>query len=289
MALTESFRNEEYTATLNLGEDADQVAGEYEVYVSLIHDWGDIVVDAERATRAAEGIYTYTFSATNCVSSGTHRIKWAYTLSSVDYVKNDYVKIVQQYVDIDTFFDNHPEYEDEFYDAFPALEKKARAIIDTYCGQDFQFFSSKSLTLDGNGKTTLTLPVRLDSLTSCTIDTDDVTDNIENVPDTDWYLRYSVQGDIHAGYYRTKFTEDSTVVVDGDWGWPYVPTNVELACETLIEDLISDDRENYKYGITRVWMDTQRFDFDPNIFYSTGNMEVDVLLMDYVLFNPEYI
>lgn len=290
MPLIESNIGETYTASLTLDEDADLVLGEYEVYVSLIHDWGDTVVSAERATRVSTGLYTYTFSATDCASSGVHRIKWEYTIDSVDYVKNTYVKIVQQYIDATTFFENHPEYEEEFYDSFNDIEKKVRSIIDSYCGQEFQFYGDKTLSFDGNGKSTLLMPVRLDAITEVLIDTDDdITTLVEIMPNTDWYLRYARQGDSQVGITRTTFTEDALITVNGDWGWPFVPMNITQAADMLIEDFISHDRENFRYGITRVWMDTQRFDFDPQIFSSTGNIDADMLLMDYVIFTPELV
>lgn len=290
MALVESNIGETYTSTLTLDEDADVVGSDYEVYASLIHDWGDVVVDAARATRVSEGIYSYTFSATNCASSGVHRIKWEYTIDDIDYVKNTYVKIIQQYIDADTFFDNHPEYEDEFYDSFDNLEKKVRGVIDSYCGQEFQFYSSKTLTFDGNGKSTMLMPVRVDTLTEILLDTDDdITDSVEILPSSDWYIRYDKEGDSQIGITRTTFTQDATITVNGDWGWPFVPSNISQAADILIEDFISNDRENFRYGITRVWMDTQRFDFDPNIFSSTGNIDADILLMDYVIFTPEMV
>lgn len=290
MPLIESNIGETYTASLTLDEDADLVLGEYEVYVSLIHDWGNLVVDSQRATRVSTGIYSYTFSTTDCSSSGLHRIKWEYTIDSVDYVKNTYVNIVQQYIDSTTFFENHPEYEEEFYDSFNDIEKKVRGIIDSYCGQEFQFYGGKTLTFDGNGKSTLLMPVRLDAIIEVLIDTDDdITTLVEVMPNTDWYLRYIKQGGSTVGITRTVFTEDATVTVNGDWGWPFVPSNITEAADMLIEDFISHDRENFRYGITRVWMDTQRFDFDPQIFSSTGNIDADMLLMDYVIFTPELI
>lgn len=288
--MEEIERGASYTATIQLSEAPDNVDGDDQVYVTLYHDWGGSALVAEQlATLVSSNLYTITFTASQMQSSGVHKIHWRYLIDDDVFVKNDYVDVIQTYISSDTFFAANPELEDEFADHFSDIERQARKTIDSFCNQNFQFYPGKTLTVDGNGQKVIGLPLRVDTLTSTLIDEDDVSDNIELVPETQRYVRYKKQGDSQVGITRTSFTYDSTVEILGDWGWPYVPINIETAAHLLILDLMSEDRENYKFGITRVWMDTQRFDFDPSILTTTGNVDVDTMLMDYVLFQPEVV
>lgn len=283
MALTEIKRNTAYTVDIDLGADADTVLGLYEVYVSLVHDWGDTVVAETRASRVSAGLYDHSFSPSEMASSGIHKVHWRWVSGGDEFTQNDYANVTQQYIDADSFFALHEELEDEYYDYFDAVESVARGVIDTFCGQSFQFFHDKDITFDGSGTAIQVLPMRIDDLTAATLDAVDVIDSVEILPDSDWYVRCVKEGEI------SKFTTDQPLVITGDWGWPYVPTNVTRACDYLIEDILSNDRANYKYGVKRAWQDLSRFDFTEVIYFTTGNLDVDVLLMDYVYFTPDMV
>ena len=52
---------------------------------------------------------------------------------------------------------------------------------------------------------------------------------------------------------------------------------------------MNDDSEYRRHGISNVSMDTVSYSMNPNFYESTGNIEADVLLMDYMLFIMDYI
>jgi len=286
MALTIVEREGTYTATIDTTVDVD-LDGDYQIWVTLTHDWGFTVVAETLATRTDVGEYEYAFTASDLDSSGVHKIHWRYEISAVESTTDQYIEIVQKHVSNDDFFDTYPELSDEFEVQYDWYEKQARRIIEPFCGQEFQFISTGILTYDGDGTSSLPLHRRLDSFSEVTIGTDgdDITDLVEfyNNDQNKRYLRYATTGDEVAGYTRSTFAKDADVQITGDWGWPYVPETVKAASLLLIYELMLGDRVNYTAGIDQVWMDTQRTEFRDALFDTTGNLDVDTLLMDYTI------
>jgi hypothetical protein len=81
------------------------------------------------------------------------------------------------------------------------------------------------------------------------------------------------------------------VTVSGDWGWIDPPSNITEATSLLILDILEQNRrEHHSYGILRLDQDTNRIAFDSSMFSeSTGNIDVDVLIMDYIYWIPDWI
>jgi hypothetical protein len=284
MALVLVNREDDYIATINTGTDVDQELGEYLITVSLIHDWGTIIVDEAEPTRDSAGLYSYVFA--DMASSGVHKIRWTYTQGGDVFVKDQFIEVVQRYITSDDFFNKYPELGTEFEPYFNDLEGAARKIIDTFCGQNFQYIEG-SLTFDGNGRKDLYLGRRLDTMISVFIDETDVSTTITGLSD-DEFDRY-IQIVVTDGMTLTRFTEGVPVVVTGDWGFPYVPSSISMATELLILELMNDDRINYTHGIDQIWMDTQRTEFKDGMFDTTGNLDVDTLIMDYMVIGFEYV
>jgi hypothetical protein len=69
----------------------------------------------------------------------------------------------------------------------------------------------------------------------------------------------------------------------------YVPENVKQAADILIADMMNNDSEYRNHGLTRVEMDAVTVYMKDNFYDTTGNIEADVLLMDYMLFVMDYI
>lgn len=275
-----------YSASLSLGSDPD----DNEVSVSLIHEWGDTVVDEADATRDGVGEYSYEFSSIDTESSGVHKILWGYEVSEVATTSIEYIDIYQPYTVAADFFEEFPHLENEYNTKFDALEIKGRAIVNTYCGQNFDYYPAKTLTVDGNNHNKLTLPASLRDLTSVTAvytsgisdESGEITNYIEQVPNDDFFVRYKAQA--------TKFDTEAKYEVVGNWGWKWVPINVKKATEIIMADLVNDDALLRRHGVTDVYMDTHRMRFDDSIFFSsTGNIDADVLLMDYQIMHMTYV
>lgn len=297
------------TLTLTLPSDPASNS----VTVNLYHEFGDTVKSNIAATRSSAGVYTVTFGqeASGIYvlnSAGIHRATFTYTVSGTEYTQSKYINVYTPYTNSDDFFDLHPELIDSHEDVFDKYELRARAIIDTYCGQSFQHYPNKSLIIDGNNHVNLHLPLPLYTLKKVTMNsgdtdqevlhdyTDSTLNNIEKVRQSGnfeacYYLRFkaNVITTATSRLVGKEFKSHSDYKVEGDFGWRFVPTNVKQAAELIIADLMNDDSEYRRHGITNISMDTTSFTMSPRFYESTGNIEADVLLMDYMMFVMDYV
>jgi len=296
------------TLTLTLPSDADS----NNVTVVLTHEFGDVVQASTAATRSSEGVYTITFGqaasgiyALN--AAGKHRADFTYSISGTEYTQSQYINVYTPYLTWAEFLANHSELS-SFESQFDYFEKRARNIIDTYCGQSFEYYPSKSITLDGTNHKNLHLPFPIATLRKVTFnagdsdaevihDSNDASlNNIEKVRQTfnfesSFYLRFKaniVQTNTSRILGKT-FKEHSDYKIEGDFGWRFVPLNVKQAADLIVTDLMNDDSEYRRHGITSVDMDTISFTMKPSFYESTGNIEADVLLTDYTLFVMDYV
>ena len=296
------------TLTLTLPSDADS----NNVTVVLTHEFGDVVKASTAATRTAEGVYTITYGQEDSgiyvlSSAGKHRADFTYSVSGTEYTQSQYIHVYTPYLTWSEFISNHSELT-SLESQFDYFEKRARSIIDTYCGQTFEYFPDKSFTLDGTNHKNLHLPVPIATLRRVTLNagdsdsevihdsTDSSLNNIEKVRqpfnfESSYYIRFKaniVQTNSSRLLGKT-FKDHSDYKIEGDFGWRYVPLNIKQAADLLILDLMNDDSEYRRHGITSVDMDTLRFTMSGNFYESTGNIEADVLLTDYTLFVMDYV
>lgn len=273
-----------HTATKVLPSEADVVSGNYQVYVTLIHEWGKQIVAKTLATRTSALNYSYTFNSLKLRSNGIYKIKWEYTIAGATYTDYSTIDVYTPYATSTSFFNNYAYLNNAGNLAkFDGLEQKIRNVIHAYCGQEFTYYENLSLTFDGSGGRTLSMPAKVQVLTEviATINTSldetasDETANIEKTPDSDWFIRWKG----NKGTFKTYASYEVTA----DWGWLYVPSNVTQATEILIADQFNDDNAYRNHGVTDLYMDTHRMRIDEKItFNSTGVIDADVLLMDYI-------
>lgn len=296
------------TLTLTLPSDADSNA----VSVVLTHEFGDVVQAATNATRSSEGVYTITYGqAASGIyvlnSAGKHRATFTYSISGTQYTQSQYINVYTPYLTWGEFIANHAELS-SFSSQFDYFEKRARNIIDTYCGQSFDYYPEKSFTLDGTNHKNIHLPLPISNLTKVTMNpgdsdsevihdsTNSSLNNVEKVRqpfhfESSYYIRFKaniVQTNTSRILGKT-FKNHSDYKIEGDFGWKYVPNNIKQAADLIIADLMNDDSEYRRHGITSVDMDTVRFSMKSNFYESTGNIEADVLLTDYTLFVMDYV
>lgn len=296
------------TLTLTLPSDADSNT----VTVNLVHEFGDTVKSNVAATRSSAGVYTVTFGQEPSGiyvlnSAGKHRADFTYSVSGTSYTQSQYINVYTPYITWAEFLVNHSELS-SFEAQFDYFEKRARNIINTYCGQTFDFYPEKTITIDGGNHINLHLPLPITTLRKVTMNagdadqevihdsTDSSLNNVEKVRqpfnfETSYFVRF--KSDIiqtNSSRIMTKtFKSNSDYKVEGDFGWRFVPLNIKQAADLLITDLMNDDSEYRRHGITSVDMDTIRFSMSPNFYESTGNIEADVLLTDYTLFVMDYV
>jgi hypothetical protein len=296
------------TLTLTLPTDADSNT----VSVVLTHEFGDVVQASTAATRSSEGVYTITYGQQDSGiyvfnSAGKHRADFTYSVSGTEYSQSQYVNVYTPYISWSEFLASHSELS-SFESDFDTYEKRARNIINTYCGQTFDSYPEKSITLDGTNHKNLHLPIPISTLRKVTFNpgdsdaevihdsTDASLNNIEKVRqpfnfESSYYLRFKANiVQTNTSRLRGKtFKDHSDYKIEGDFGWRYVPLNIKQAADLIITDLMNDDSEYRRHGITSVDMDTLRFTMTNNFYESTGNIEADVLLTDYTLFVMDYV
>lgn len=301
--------NTSKTLTLTLPSDADSNT----VTVDLLHEFGDTVKSNVAATRSSTGVYTVTFGQEDSgiyvlQSAGKHRAVFTYSVSGTEYSQSQYINVYTPYITSSEFFTNHSELQTDFSATFDTFEKRARNIINTYCGQSFDSYPEKSITLDGGDHKNLHLPIAITRLTKVTMNhgdsdqavihdaTDSTLNNIEKVRqpfnfESSYFLRYksTIVQTASDKVFGKKFKSNADYKVEGDFGWRYVPDNVRQAADLIIADLMNDDSEYRRHGITNISMDTTSFSMTPNFYESTGNIEADVLLMDYMMFIMDYV
>lgn len=263
--------------------------------VIVYYEFGDTVLSATAPTLVSGTTYSISINDELLGSSGVYRIKWSCEFSGTDFYAFTEFKIEDTYVQSASFFDTYSEFDTpEYTTRFASTEKVARRIIDTYTGQSFQFIKNKTLKFDGNNRENLYLGRRLNSFTSVFVDETDFTANVRLDYQSKFFLKtlapYPYDELTKNDMRPVIFPVKSTVTVTGDWGWLTVPWEVTQATELLIIDLLEDTRrEHYRYGITRLEQGNNRLEFDPNIYNSTGNIDVDTLLMDFVHWTMDYV
>jgi len=282
-------RKQGRSALLILETEADEDTGVYEVYVAMSHDWGSEIMAETRAVRSGPLAYEHAFTADDLSAAGVHKITWRYTVSGTDYYKYDYIQVYDQYISKTAFFDLNPGLEAEYDDAFDTVSLNVRETINTHCGQDFYSYLDKAITFDGEGDQNIHLGTRLDSFTEVLIDSEDYTSIMETDPRSKYFLRFMRQTDNQDVMTRSSFPSNSIVSVTGNWGWGYVPTNITRAAALLISDHLTDDHNNFRYGVDQIWLDSQRFEFRDELFGTTGNLDADLLLMDYIYWVLDYV
>jgi hypothetical protein len=292
------------TLTLTLPSDPESNT----VSVSLYHEFGDLVSGPTTAIRTGAGVYTITYGQEPSGlfvlnSAGKHRAVFTYTVSGTSYSQSQYINVFTPYITSSEFFEDYPELEDEFGSKFESLAKRVRNIVDTYCGQSFDFFPDKTITINGNNYSNLRLPVPVTELRTIIQDPgadeelvilDDTTVRVEKVRepfnfDTTYNIRFRKTSTPEQIFILGKWNADSAYEINGDFGWRFVPDNIKQASALLIADAMNNDSEYRMHGMTRVEMDALTVYMKDSFYETTGNIEADVLLMDYTLFVMDYI
>ena len=296
--------NTSKTLTLTLPSDPTSNL----VSVSLYHELGDLVSGPTSATRTGTGVYTITYGqqASGIYilnSSGRYRAQFTYTVSGTSYSQSQYFNVFTPYITAAEFFDEYPELENEFETKFDAIAKRVKNTIDTYCGQSFEYYEDKTIVINGNNYSSLRLPLPVSDLVSVIQDSgsDDEmillsasVDKIEKVRqpfnfDATYNIRFKKTSLPEQVFVLGKWNLDSTYHINGNFGWRYIPDNIKQAASLLIADVMNNDSEYRMHGMTRVEMDALTVYMKDSFYETTGNIEADVLLMDYTLFVMDYI
>lgn len=271
------------------------------VNISLIHTLDSSTILAATAAVADDTTnFHYDLTSDLTDACGIVKIIWKYDISSVTKTKIDYFKVFQPYASSADVELEYPELASKL-DNFDSIERKIRAVIDTYCGQTFDYYPTRAITLDGSGSDTLHVYYRVDSLSTVTRNSDglDITGYCEVAPESEFYIRKKrtfdgvidgakeivVFDDGYSAILNSKFFHKrGTYTLNGDFGWPYIPSNVNEAAKLLIADYLNQDSDYRRHNVIFQGTGPVQTNFKSDLIGTTGNVDADVLLIDYTMF-----
>jgi hypothetical protein len=244
--------------------------------VTVTHSWGDTV--------------PATLSSFTPDSIDVYKIVWS--TGETEFVSG-YVPLCDKV----GVLDRYPELDDISDTEFLSIERTIRHIIQNYCGQKFGPYMDKSLVVQGDGGDSLVMPVRVSSLTSVhTSYGDDVTEFIEVSPGINSilqkkppYRNVSIHDTKKDVTYRKfeLFTVEQNFTVRGNFGWEYVPSEVEDAAMMLIYEIAGDDEitQLRAKGINEIQLGDFKAKINADQWGTTGSAAVDNILASFVDFN----
>ena len=257
------------------------------------------------------GTYTVNIPYAYTNRNRTLRLKWEYVVSGTSVVKTEDVFVVTPYVDFNHIQDLGfaSDSSDPGYKSYAELlkaERYARKQIEGYTKQYFYLHDDIYL-IYGFESDTLPLPEKLYSLQKLHVKDILLIDNLANPVVNNWGLtvnltetKFGIRVDRSSTLDNTVYIANGMVPpsihdysglfqsgvpykVQGRFGWPSVPENVEQAAAELMKDYFSKDiMWRNKYVKTISTFDWE-FEYTGDAYTGTGNSYADSLLSDYVL------
>ncbi len=283
--------------------------------LTIQHEWGDLMIINANVTANGTynftpdsvGVYSFIFSVgdvtlTYETNQDNTPVIFNPTISG-DIRSTVYYEAIDLYVNSTDFFADF-----DFLDTgnnsdnFMRLERKVRRLINNFTRQEFGTYINKTKMIQGDGGNSLTVPIRINKLTSC-LDNfgNDITQFVEIAPDlSDWIQRkprslpFSIRpnGMLYDVDVKSDITKDTreffppsiNFILNGNWGWEWVPNNVIEAAKILLSDEYTGSihpqaQTSRSLGAFGEAFDSKRFDS------TTGNQQADFLLLDYTNIN----
>jgi hypothetical protein len=267
------------------------------VNLTIVRLADNVTIVTDVATRVSAGKYQYVLTTVNTSILGKYQVNWTYDINALTNPKTTYYDVVVGYTSPQEVRDDFSELNSISNDEIYRKEKLARKIINTFCGQVFDYESGTTKTVVGKGSNHLYLPKRIYTLTQVNYDDalttqNDITSAVE--VESDYFLRptaslgfLDIKKDIT--FLRPFFIEDVKYFIVGDWGWQSVPDQVQTATRLLIRDYLDDDSLLHQHGVSIARMGDRDFTFggrkdgQGQFWATTGNYDVDILLEDFTL------
>jgi hypothetical protein len=265
------------------------------------------------ATKLESDIGTYQITIPYSLTTVTKklRITWTYQVGGVEGQNTQIVDIVTPYVNIAEVIDDlnfgtdpsDPNY--KTYGELQLAEKYARKLIEAYTNQVFYSYNGTQVA-QGYGSEILPLPIRIEEITK--LHEEDVKVFEVGQTSNNWFytpivsesnygirvnlqdlqdnLIYAANGlippSVNSRSYSGTFKKDLRYVVDGVFGWYYVPDNVREACKILMKQYFEQDRAWKDKYVKNISTFDWKFEFMEDAHRGTGNLYADQLLAPYV-------
>lgn len=238
------------------------------------------------ATSTSSKIATFTLNNTYMTYSGNLEFN-IYQSGSAVY--SDGVKVIRPYCDIS----NIKEVLGITSAQAVEYESTARAIIESQAGE-FQFVR-KNKEISGMGMDFLPVNERIETLykmyengelihdsSSATLNLYQISvDRSSIVPIDQIQNKVEYQKVWRDRYLDVSFANGYDYLVDGDFGYRFIPQDIQKACRLLVTDL-SQNNNQYINKYIQVFDNTEfRVEFAKEFARGTGNMVVDNILSKY--------
>lgn len=272
------------------------------VKITLTHELGTVLLNQANTSGSGANWY-YDLTADNTNVCGVIKVTWNYNIGATPKKQVEYFKVYQPYTSESDLVATFPELDGKT-DDFSRVEKTIRGIVDTYCGQSFDAMPGITVKVDGSGSNMLHVWYRIEELTNVYVDgdlTNDIAAYVEVTPDSDFYIRRKNSGGdgnkseafermfTSTEYSHRFFNKKRVYHIKGDFGWGYVPSNVEEATKLLMQDWYNQDSIHRRHGVIFSGVGPVQNNYQTDLVGTTGNIDADVLLMDYTKFVMDYI
>lgn len=254
----------------------DAIVPEPDVLV-VSHEWGNV--------EEFENVYEWTPK-----SIGVHKLVWKANDSVVATEFRDVFMPIVTESELDSLFPSLSLSTEEY----TIVERAIRHKIQNYCGQKFGPYVDEVLEVQGTDGDALSLPVAVLSLDSLEDSFgSDITDYVMVSPGISSII--STKPGYAPAFKTTKadlsfvmkniFRSEQTYIIEGSFGWEYVPNEVVEAAAVLINDVFTDDTSGQiKKGIVETQLADFKLKFNADRWGSTGNADADNLLSAYANF-----
>lgn len=269
--------------------NADIVNDVHQVFITITKVSDDsVIVNNQGAENEDVGIYKYLLDPNDNGTLDKFKVTWTYTVDGEPFTKTQFYDVVVPYTSASEFRSEFSEFSSKTDAEIYHKEKLARHIINTFCHQSFDFELDVTKKVEGNDSQKLLLPKRIYTLSEVLISNEeDITDTLEIY--TDHHLRRT---DIDDEFDERRnlfgldyFRKHTYYFVTGDWGWEYVPDDISKATNLLIADYFGDDSLLRQHGVFQATIGDEQYYFNNDLWNTTGNYDVDMLISNYTDIN----
>lgn len=268
-----------------------------------------------------QGEYRYRLTPEVTSKYGVYKIVWAYTANGYEMTNTDYIAIVVPYASFNEIRNEYSHLDSMTFREFRSTESMIRRIIEMYTAQIFAPQGSKTFTVRGTGQSTLNLPERIYELEHVSdgngnilfgdyqltqsgelwglnasgnpVEYPEPVDNPDTIEDESkinyvWFDEdspYSIHWDTDKdNVFSTGrvFIEGGVYNVKAKVGYRYVPPEVEQAAKILIASAHEPEYAYHAKGMEAVSSADYRLDFAHDPYSTTGNVNADQLLSQFV-------
>lgn len=286
----------------------------------------DGVVVAEGTSSSEDGVYTALVGSEVTGDFEPKVITWTYTIDGNEIeTAPEIIEIVRPYIMPDTYNRTAPGQELDIRN-FRMVESKVRKVIESYCRQSFQIQQHVVKTAVGHTGNALQLPERLirfkgmsvvdepiaslvgypgimtypnmqdgtnyELLRGDGIARHSLNEYVSFNPDRPWEIRRRLNaeaGGMNPINRSQFFSSHKQYAILGDWGWEYIPNDIQQAAAILIADYANDDATYREKYIDNVRAADWRMEFAATGNETTGNANADMMLERYRNYRLEVI